>query len=93
MTGLPVSLRQRLRPLVPLLAPSGDCVWRFVAVARPQFGVRVSSVEREGIAISMVVDTSTSMSALDLELDGDRQNRLAVAKACDRRASSKASKR
>lgn len=79
LVGLPVSLRQRLRVLVPMLRILAICL-AVVALARPQYGVRVSSIEREGIAIALVLDTSTSMSALDLEIDGDRRNRLAVSR-------------
>lgn len=52
-----------------------------VALARPQWGVEVTRIDREGIAIAMVVDVSTSMSALDLELEGKKTNRLDVVKA------------
>ena len=77
---LPVTLRQRLVPLLPVL---GILALMLVAVAlaRPQWGVKVSSIEREGIAIAMVIDTSTSMSALDLELEGEKTDRLKVAKS------------
>ena len=37
-----------------------------LALAGPRIGERFSRIEREGIAIAMVVDTSGSMSALDL---------------------------
>ena len=51
-----------------------------VALARPQWGVEATKVLREGIAIAMVVDVSSSMGALDLQI-GDRQvNRLDVVK-------------
>jgi Ca-activated chloride channel homolog len=61
-----------LRALVLILAT--------VALARPQWGVEATKVLREGIAIAMVVDVSSSMGALDLQI-GDRQvNRLEVVK-------------
>ena len=51
-----------------------------VALARPQSGVEATKVEREGIAIAMVVDTSSSMGALDLQIDDRQVNRLDVVK-------------
>jgi Ca-activated chloride channel family protein len=55
-----------------------------LAVARPQTGRKQTQVRTEGIDIVLVLDTSGSMQALDL--DGDRaisrrRNRLQVAKA------------
>lgn len=50
------------------------------ALARPQWGVVEERVYREGIAIAMVVDISSSMGALDLELDERASNRLEVVK-------------
>jgi Ca-activated chloride channel family protein len=52
-----------------------------VALARPQWGVEATRVHREGIAIAMVIDTSSSMSALDLQLDDRPSSRLEVVKA------------
>lgn len=78
--GLPPSIRQRALvalPLLRLLALS-LCV---LALARPQWGVEVTRIDRQGIAIAMLVDVSSSMSALDLELDGQRSDRLQVVKA------------
>ena len=37
-----------------------------LALAGPRIGERISRVQREGIAIMMVIDTSGSMAALDL---------------------------
>jgi Ca-activated chloride channel family protein len=66
--GLPL-----LRALVLALA--------ILALARPQWGVEATKVYREGIAIAMVVDVSSSMAALDMPR-GDRQsNRLDAVKA------------
>ncbi|MGI9333267.1 MAG: vWA domain-containing protein, partial [Gammaproteobacteria bacterium] len=50
------------------------------ALARPQWGMEVEQVYRKGIAIAMVVDISSSMGALDLELDERASNRLEVVK-------------
>ena len=52
-----------------------------VALARPQWGVEATRVHREGIAIAMVIDISSSMSALDLQLDDRPSSRLEVVKA------------
>lgn len=88
MTGLvvletlPNSWFVRLRPLVvairvPVLA------LLLVALARPQTTLRTSSTKGEGIDIMLVVDTSGSMAALDLDTDvniQNRKNRLEVVK-------------
>lgn len=47
-----------------------------VALAGPRIGERVSRVQREGIAIAMVVDTSGSMRALDLSTPDRERTRL-----------------
>ena len=52
-----------------------------VGLARPQWGVEATKLEREGIAIAMVVDISSSMGALDLQLGDEQANRLEVVKA------------
>jgi Ca-activated chloride channel homolog len=52
-----------------------------LGLARPQWGVEATKLEREGIAIAMVVDTSSSMGALDLQLGDEQANRLEVVKA------------
>ncbi len=55
-----------------------------MAMMRPQTGRKLTSVETEGIDIVLVLDTSGSMAALDLDSDqkiADRRSRLAVAKA------------
>jgi Ca-activated chloride channel homolog len=51
-----------------------------VALARPQWGVEATRAHREGIAIAMVIDVSSSMSALDLPLDDRPRSRLDVVK-------------
>jgi Ca-activated chloride channel homolog len=52
-----------------------------LALARPQWGVEATKIYRQGIAIAMVVDVSSSMAALDME-QGDRPiNRLEAVKA------------
>lgn len=55
-----------------------------MAMARPQTGRKHTEVRTEGIDIVLVLDTSGSMEALDLDADrpiNRRRNRLAVAKA------------
>ena len=47
-----------------------------VALAGPRIGERFSRIEREGIAIMMIVDTSGSMSALDLSTAERERTRL-----------------
>ncbi len=47
-----------------------------LALAGPRIGERFSRIEREGIAIMMVVDTSGSMSALDLSTANRERTRL-----------------
>ena len=52
-----------------------------LALAGPQWGVETTTIEREGIAVAMVIDTSSSMSAIDLRLADRPSNRLEVVKA------------
>jgi Ca-activated chloride channel homolog len=56
-----------------------------VAVARPQKADESSQIYAEGIAIEMVVDTSSSMNDEDLSPRGQRQTRLDVVKDVFRR--------
>jgi len=51
-----------------------------VALARPQWGIQATRIDREGIAIAMLVDISSSMGAQDLMIDERRSNRLSVVK-------------
>lgn len=58
-----------------------------VALARPQWSVETTRTRREGIAIAMVIDVSSSMSAVDLQGgggDGRPVNRLDVVRAAFR---------
>lgn len=55
-----------------------------VAMVRPQTGRTLTEINAEGIDIVLVLDTSGSMQALDLDSDREiskRRNRLEVAKA------------
>jgi len=47
-----------------------------LALSGPRVGERFSRVQREGIAIAMIVDTSSSMAALDLSTPDREQTRL-----------------
>ena len=51
-----------------------------VALARPQGGPAKTISSSEGLDIVLAVDTSGSMAALDMEVDGQRSTRLAVIK-------------
>lgn len=73
------SWRIRVRLLMPWIR-FAVLALGIVALARPQWGVEVTKVVREGIAIAMVVDISTSMGALDLAEDGTEESRLDVVK-------------
>jgi Ca-activated chloride channel family protein len=74
----------RCRGVLPVLRIVGlACL--IVAAARPQRADQSSQTYAEGIAILMVVDTSGSMSDLDLSPPGKRLNRLDVVKDVFRR--------
>ena len=79
LTALAPSLMTRPRRALPVLRALAliACV---VALARPQWGVEATKIYRQGIAIAMVVDTSSSMAALDLQIDDRQTNRLDVVK-------------
>jgi Ca-activated chloride channel homolog len=80
---LPPSFPARLHAALPWLRALvlGLAV---VALAGPQWGVETTRILREGIAIAMVIDTSSSMSAIDLRLEDRPSNRLDVVKAAFR---------
>lgn len=73
------TLATRMRHTLPWLR-SLALVLVVVALARPQWGVEATRIYREGIAIAMVVDTSSSMGALDLQIGARQANRLDVVK-------------
>lgn len=79
LKGLPVSLAQRCKRLLPWLKIGGMTLI-VLALARPQFGREEFRVRAEGIAIEMCIDRSGSMRALDFPVDGERVNRLAAVK-------------
>lgn len=51
-----------------------------IALARPQLGRGMTEVEASGVDIMLAVDVSSSMEALDFELDNERSNRLEAVK-------------
>ncbi len=76
---LPGSWRTRLGWLAPTLLCLG-LIALIVAVARPRIPDAQTRVSREGIAIMMVVDRSSSMNARDLVRDDTSLDRLSVVK-------------
>lgn len=75
----PQSLRLRLAKLPALIAALATASL-IVALARPRTPERETRVARDGIAIMMVVDLSSSMNARDLVEDDLGMNRLDVVK-------------
>jgi Ca-activated chloride channel family protein len=80
LAALPLSSMARLRRLLFPGLRVLILVLGIVALARPQKGLEAIAVSSEGIAIAMVVDISSSMAALDLQLDGQQTDRLQVVK-------------
>ena len=80
---MPKTWAVRLQPLLPMLRILAliACI---VALARPQWGLETTKIYSEGIAIAMVVDISSSMGAIDLEIDEEKVNRLDVVKGAFR---------
>lgn len=71
-----LTVLHRLLPLLRVLV----LVLCIIALARPQWGLEAIRLRREGIAIDMVIDISRSMATQDLQLNGQRHNRLEVVK-------------
>ncbi len=76
---LPQTWATRIVPILPYLRALALALC-IIALARPQWGVEATRVYSEGISIAMVVDISSSMGALDLQIDNERANRLDVVK-------------
>ncbi len=76
---MPKSLRLHLSQIPAVLLAAATIVL-VIALARPRTPQRETKVSREGIAIMMVVDLSSSMNARDLVEDDRSVNRLAVLK-------------
>jgi len=77
IVGLPQTLRSRLAAL-PLVLMVLALTAMVVALAGPRTGDEETRVHREGIAIMMVADRSSSMDARDLVPDNRNINRLDV---------------
>lgn len=84
LRGLPVTLAQRLKGLLPWLRGVGLALV-VVALARPQKGEEEFRVRGDGIAIEMCLDRSGSMRALDFDLNGKQVTRLEAVKNVFRR--------
>ncbi|MGH6902923.1 MAG: VWA domain-containing protein [Geminicoccaceae bacterium] len=80
LAGLRPSAAARLHAALPWLRGLTLSL-AVLALAGPQWGVEATRIEREGIAVAMVIDTSSSMSAIDLRLEDRPSNRLEVVKA------------
>jgi Ca-activated chloride channel family protein len=78
LKGSPVSLRLRFRWLLKVLR-YGCLILLVVAMARPRKGTELSSISTEGVAMEIIVDRSSSMSA-DMVYEGENLNRLEVSK-------------
>jgi len=79
LEGLPVTLAQRAKRLLPWLRLAG-LLLILLALARPRHGLQDFRLRTEGIAIVMCLDRSGSMQAMDFTLDERRADRLEVVK-------------
>ena len=79
LDGAPRSLRSRLARL-PAVLLAVAALSLAVALAGPRTGNAETRVKREGIAIALVVDRSSSMHARDLVKDDIEVDRLQVVK-------------
>jgi len=84
LDGAPSSLRARLST-VPALLLALATVLVAVALAGPRTGNATTRIQRDGIAIVMVVDRSSSMQARDFVRGDTSIDRLEVVKATFRR--------
>lgn len=84
LRGLPVTLAQRIKRLLPWMRGIAILL-AIVALARPQWGLTEFRVRTEGIAILMCLDRSGSMMAMDFQLEEKRVNRLDAVKDVFRR--------
>jgi Ca-activated chloride channel family protein len=79
LKGLPVTLAQRLKRLLPYLYGLGLCLV-IAGMARPQAGKAEARISGQGIAIELVLDISSSMEAIDFQLEGHDVSRLEAVK-------------
>ncbi len=75
LRDLPATWATRLHAL-PLALRLLGLALLIIALARPQKGLEESRVETETVDIVLVVDTSTSMEAIDMSTGSQTQNRL-----------------
>ena len=73
------TVRQRLQWL-PSAMTLAALSLMIIAMARPREGREQTVIHSEGIAIEMVVDRSSSMTAMDFRIEGESVNRLAAIK-------------
>ena len=73
------SWRQRLA-WIPSLLSSITALLLIFALSGPRVGNRNTEIKKEGIAIMMVIDSSSSMRALDLSEEREEMDRLAISK-------------
>jgi Ca-activated chloride channel family protein len=78
LKGMPRTLRQRTRILIPLLQIAAVLLF-VVAAARPQQGNSRTIVQSEGIAIQMVLDRSGSMEE-EMKFEGRSRTRIEIVK-------------
>ena len=79
LAALPPTFMMRVRVALPYLRMLA-LIFCIVALARPQWGQQVTRIYRDGIGIVIVVDISSSMAALDLQIGDEPANRLDVVK-------------
>ncbi len=77
LSGMPTTIWQRLRYMLPILRLLGLGLL-VVAMARPQFGQERRSLSADAIDIMLTIDVSSSMELDDL--NEGKKSRLAVAK-------------
>lgn len=70
----------RFVSVLPQILRTAALILFVVALARPQYTQGEKIRSSEGLDILLAIDTSGSMQALDLELNGERKNRLAIVK-------------
>jgi Ca-activated chloride channel homolog len=72
--------RSRAARLLPYLRVPAAALL-IVALARPQTAHSSTSIKASGVDVMLAIDVSSSMGALDLELGGERKDRLTVVKS------------
>ena len=77
--GLPSASRMQPRLLLQVLRALAVMLF-IIALARPQSGKRFSEITSEGVDIMLALDTSGSMQAIDMTIDGKPAPRIDVVK-------------